>query len=45
VIVRVGTLDEDPGIKPAMHIWTSHDVPWLLDADGASRYPAWPPGR
>ena len=29
VIVRVATLDEDPNITPQMHIWTSHDVPWL----------------
>lgn len=29
VIVRVATLDDDPGQKPQAHIWTSHDVPWL----------------
>lgn len=29
VIVRVATLDEDPGVVPAAHIWTSHDRPWL----------------
>ena len=29
VILRVATLDDDPGERPRMHIWTSHDVPWL----------------
>jgi len=29
VIVRVATLDADPGTKPVMHTWCSHDVPWL----------------
>lgn len=28
VILRVATLDEDPGGRPAMHIWKSHEVPW-----------------
>lgn len=44
VILRVPTLDDDPGVKPVMHIWTSHDASWLQDAEGTSRYPAWPPG-
>lgn len=29
VIVRVATLDDDPGVTPQAHIWTAHDVPWL----------------
>jgi hypothetical protein len=44
VIVRVATLDEDPGTKPEMHIWTSHDIPWL-DYEGIPAYPEWQPGR
>lgn len=28
-ILRVGTLDADPAFRPVVHIWTSHDVPWL----------------
>ncbi|MBK5396794.1 GFA family protein [Pseudomonas sp. TH39(2020)] len=31
VIVRVATLDDDPKMTPQVHIWTSHDVPWLND--------------
>jgi len=45
VILRVPTLDDDPGIGPTMHIWTSHDVPWLRDGDGVPRYPQWQTGR
>lgn len=29
VIVRIATLDDDPQIRPNLHIWTSHDVAWL----------------
>ena len=44
VIVRVGTLDDDPGARPQLHIWTSHDVPWL-DSAGLPAYAEWQPGR
>lgn len=29
VVLRVATLDEDPGQTPQEHIWASHEVPWL----------------
>lgn len=45
VIVRVATLDEDPGFKASMHIWCSHDVPWLQDSENAPSYQEWQPGR
>lgn len=41
VIVRVATLDDDPGVKPQAHIWTSHDVPWL-GWDDIARFEEWP---
>ena len=44
VIVRIATLDEDPGVRPQQHIWTSHDVPWL-EYEGVAAYPEWQPGR
>jgi len=44
VILRVATLDEDPGITPQMHIWASHGVPWLEYEDIPS-YLEWQPGR
>jgi ADP-ribosyl-[dinitrogen reductase] hydrolase len=45
VILRVATLDDDPGSRPVAHIWTSHDVPWLSYDDELPAYPEWPPGR
>ena len=45
VMVRVATLDEDPGSKPAMHIWCSHDAPWLRDGEDVPSYQEWQPGR
>jgi ADP-ribosyl-[dinitrogen reductase] hydrolase len=44
VIVRVATLDEDPGSRPAQHIWTSEDREWL-QYDHLPAYEGWPPGR
>lgn len=45
VILRVATLDDDPGRRPAVHIWASHDVRWLIDEGDVPTYPEWPPGR
>lgn len=45
VSVRVATLDDDPGRKPAMHIWCSHDVPWLHDEQETPSYEEWQPDR
>lgn len=45
VILRVATLDEDPSIQPALHIWCSHDVSWLQDGDDVPFYQEWQPGR
>lgn len=42
VILRLGALDDDPGQRPAVHIWTSHDVPWL---DFGPDLPRLPEGR
>jgi ADP-ribosyl-[dinitrogen reductase] hydrolase len=42
VIVRVATLDEDPGSAAVAHIWLSHDVPWLSDSVDIRVYPETP---
>ena len=44
LVLRVATLDEDPDMKPAYHIWTAHNVPWL-DYTQAPVYPEWQPDR
>lgn len=43
IILRVATLDEDPGQRPEFHIWVSHRAAWL-DPDCPS-FPEWQPGR
>ncbi|MFZ0571278.1 MAG: GFA family protein [Rhodomicrobium sp.] len=43
--LRVATLDDDPGARPAAHIWTSHSVPWLTDGDGVAFHEEWHPGH
>ena len=44
VVLRVATLDDDPGLAPVHHIWVSHKVPWL-EYDGMPMYSEWQPGR
>lgn len=43
VILRVATLDDDPGGGSAMHIWTSQRVSWLRDVAGIPQHAEWPP--
>lgn len=43
VIVRVATLDEDPGATSFTHIWTSHDLPWLHFGDELPSFAEFPP--
>jgi hypothetical protein len=31
VILRVASLDDDPGLRPQRRIWRSHDAPWLFE--------------
>lgn len=45
VILRVATLDDDPNVRATMHVWRSHDVPWLQDDPAAPHYLEWQPGR
>jgi ADP-ribosyl-[dinitrogen reductase] hydrolase len=45
VILRVATLDEDPGSTPLIHIWRSHEVPWCAYEGEIKSFEEWPPGR
>jgi hypothetical protein len=45
VILRVSTLDEDPGSRPVAHIWLSHDVPWLAHGSDLLSFPEAPPAQ
>lgn len=44
VIVRVATLDDDPGSRPVAHIWMSDAALWLAYEDLPS-FPASPPRK
>ena len=45
LILRVATLDEDPGQTPQFHIWASDEVPWLQYGPQIVAYPEWEPGH
>ena len=49
VILRVATLDDDPGAKPLIHIWRSHEVPWCtyesVPGGEIKDFAEWTPGR
>ena len=45
LVLRVATLDDDPGTRAVEHIWTSHSAPWLADAEGVKFYEEWQPGH
>lgn len=38
LILRAATLDDDPGVRPVLHMWVSHDMPWLVAPEGVPRY-------
>ena len=42
VILRVTTLDDDPAQRPELHIWQSHEVPWLQYDIPMPSYAEWP---
>ena len=40
IAVRLGALDGDPGVRPAMHQFTDYAAPWMpLPDDGLPRFP------
>jgi hypothetical protein len=45
-ILRLGTLDDDPGLRPVNHIWVSLKAPWYdLETDcGLPKYDEWADG-
>ncbi len=45
VILRVATLDDDPGTRPIVHSWRSHEVPWLAGEGDIKSFDEWPPGK
>lgn len=38
--IRMGTFDEDPGVRPDAHVWCESAAPWeAIPADGLPRFP------
>ena len=42
VVLRIATLDDDPGARPLIHIWKSHEVPWCDWEGDIKRFAEWP---
>jgi hypothetical protein len=38
VLIRTGSLDGDPGVRPQMHIWVKAKAPWHEICDGIPQY-------
>ena len=38
VMIRAGTLDDDPGMKPQCHIWVKAKAPWHDIGDALPRF-------
>jgi len=41
-ILRMGTIDGDPGIRPIQHIFTSYKAPWYNIHDDIAEFSGWP---
>ena len=38
ILIRAGSLDGDPGLRPDAHIWVSHKAPWYDILDDIPRH-------
>ncbi|APR86188.1 Gfa-like protein [Minicystis rosea] len=43
-IAAMGALDDDPGVRPASHIYVGSGVPWDVITDGLPQFEEAPPG-
>ena len=43
--VTLGTVDDDPGVEIAMHLFVASKAPWDHIAGGARRHDEWPPAE
>jgi hypothetical protein len=41
--LALGVLDDDPGVRPAMHIYVGSKAPWFSITDDLSQYEGEPP--
>jgi hypothetical protein len=45
VLIQVGALDDDPGIRPELHLFVASKAPWEEITDGLPQYDEYPPAR
>ena len=43
-VIPAGSLDDDPDVRPALHIFVASKAPWFEIADDLPRYDAYAPG-
>lgn len=43
VIIPAGTLDDDPGVKPIVHIFSGSKAPWYDLTDDVEQFEEFPP--
>lgn len=43
VVIPAGSLDDDPGVRPVVHIHTASKAPWFEITDGLPRFAEFPP--
>ena len=44
VSVPAGLLDDDPGVRPKLHVFVRSKVPWVEIEDGLPQHETWVPG-
>src|SRR5947209_6405955 len=44
ISVPAGLLDDDPLVRPRLHVFTSSKAPWWEITDGLPQHPKWVPG-
>lgn len=44
VSIAAGLLDDDPGVRPMLHVFTSSRAPWWEIHDGLPHHEKWMPG-
>ncbi len=44
IFIPAGSLDDDPGVKPQVHIFVASKAPWVEINDDLPQFDAFPPG-
>ena len=44
VSIPAGLFDDDPGVRPKLHVFVRSKMPWVEINDGLPQYETWVPG-